>query len=91
MMAPLRAAVFALVWLAAGVAVAKLMLVLLAGFEMALSPFCAAALAAINRVATPSKQAIFISSLKAGFSQAAINGRTGDVAGHAVVGKVRLL
>jgi hypothetical protein len=49
--------------------VAKLMLVLLAGFEMALSPFCAAALAAINTVATPSKRAIFIYSLKSSFSR----------------------
>src|SRR5580698_2089293 len=47
-----------------GVAVAKLMLVLGAGFEMGLSPFCAAALAAIETVAMQSSRAIFISSLE---------------------------
>jgi hypothetical protein len=60
-----------------GVAVAKLMLVLLAGFEMALSPFCAAALAPINTVATQSKRTIFISSLKTRFPRGMTNGRAG--------------
>jgi hypothetical protein len=63
-----------------------------------LSPFCAAALAAINRVATPSKRAIFIYSLKSSFSrgddQWSRRRRQMVAQGYrrqAVVGKVRIL
>jgi hypothetical protein len=45
------------------------MVVFAAGFEMALSPFCAAALAAVNATAMQSKRAIFMLRASKGVSR----------------------